>query len=138
MPQNYAGDLALPAPKIIYRTIKQIFPTCRIFRETPADAEAVETKGMDFTNMVIFCKKSAAAPLKFRRPVTSDLLQSSARQEFLGLKNEIPETAMLVGEGEGILRRNDTEKLAKWHVSSALGHWALMRSAIPAIVWERW
>ncbi|KAK2603516.1 hypothetical protein QQS21_004285 [Conoideocrella luteorostrata] len=134
---NYAGDLALPAPKIIYRTIKQVFPSCRIFREMPPDTEAIRTKGMDFTNMVIFCKKSADTALTFRRPTTQDFLQSSARQEFLNLKNEVPEADML-GEGDDIMRKNETAKLAKWHEKSALGHWGLMRTAIPAIVWERW
>jgi hypothetical protein len=44
--------VALPAPKMIYRTIKQVFPTCRIFREMPPDVEAIKEKGMDFTNKV--------------------------------------------------------------------------------------
>jgi hypothetical protein len=123
---------------MIYRTIKQVFPTCRIFREMPPDVEAIKEKGMDFTNMVIFCKKSGDTPLGFRHPTDKDMLQSSARREFLYLKNEIPETAMLVGDDEDILRRNETEKLVKWHEKSALGHWALMRIAIPAMVWERW
>ncbi|KIE03720.1 spermine/spermidine synthase, partial [Metarhizium majus ARSEF 297] len=135
---NYAGDLTLPPPKVIYRTIKQVFPTCRIFREMPPDAEALKTKGMDFTNMVIFCKKSDSSPLSFRRPTTKDFLQSPARREFLGLPNEIPETAMLIGGDEGILRKNETAKLAKWHETSALGHWSLMRTSIPALVWEKW
>ncbi|EFY91293.1 spermine/spermidine synthase [Metarhizium acridum CQMa 102] len=135
---NYAGDLALPPPKVIYRTIKQVFPTCRIFREMPPDTESIKTKGIDFTNMVIFCKKSDGSPLSFRRPTTKDFLQSPARQEFLGLPNEMPETAMLIGGDEGILRKNETAKLAKWHETSALGHWSLMRTAIPALVWEKW
>ncbi|TWU73036.1 hypothetical protein ED733_001734 [Metarhizium rileyi] len=135
---NYAGDLSLPPPKIIYRTIKQVFPTCRIFREMPPDTETINSKGMDFTNMVIFCRKSDELPLTFRRPTAKDFLQSPAREEFLGLPNEIPESAMLVGEDEGILRKNETDKLAKWHETSALGHWSLMRAAIPAMVWERW
>lgn len=138
LPQNYAGDLTLPPPKVIYRTIKQVFPTCRIFREMPPDAESLKTKGMDFTNMVIFCKKSDSSPLSFRRPTTKDFLQSPARREFLDLPNEIPETAMLIGGDEGVLRKNETAKLAKWHETSALGHWSLMRTSIPALVWERW
>ncbi|KHN99112.1 spermine/spermidine synthase [Metarhizium album ARSEF 1941] len=135
---NYAGDLTLPSSKVIYRTIKQVFPTCRIFREMPPDMEAVKTTGLDFTNMVIFCKKTDDSPLSFRRPTAKDFLQSPAREEFLPLPNEIPETDMLLGEDEGILTRNETSKLAKWHETSAIGHWSLMRLAIPAMVWERW
>lgn len=103
----------------------------------PPDVEIIKSKGMDFTNMVIFCKKSSDTALTFRRPTAKDFLQSSARQEFLDLKNEIDETAMLVGN-DGIMRKNETEKLAKWHQESAMGHWTLMRSAIPAMIWERW
>ncbi|KND88209.1 Polyamine aminopropyltransferase [Tolypocladium ophioglossoides CBS 100239] len=134
---NYAGDLTLPAPKIIYRTIKQVFPTCRIFREMPPDAQAIKDKGADFTNMVIFCKKSAA-PLKFRAPTTKDYLQSSAREDFLHLKNEIPQAEFLSGDDATILRGNDTSVVAKWHEQSAMGHWAVMRTALPAKVWEQW
>ncbi|KAG6032569.1 hypothetical protein E4U41_007211 [Claviceps citrina] len=138
--QNYAGDVNLPAPKIVYRTIRQVFPTCRIFREMPPDAERIKTdKGMDFTNMVIFCKKSSTEPLTFRRPQAADYLHSSARREFLGLSHEVAEEDMMGGsEGAGIMRSNETGKVAKWHAKSAMGHWSLMRTAIPAFVWERW
>lgn len=134
---NYAGDLNLPAPKIIYRTIKQVFPICRIFREMPPDVESIKTKGMDFTNMVIFCRKSPTAALTFRPPTVEDCLQSAARQEFLILSHEVPEGDML-DEGADIMRSNETDKVAKWHVQSAMGHWGLMRTSIPAFVWERW
>ncbi|KAG6010927.1 hypothetical protein E4U21_002597 [Claviceps maximensis] len=135
---NYAGDISVPAPKIVYRTIKQVFPTCRIFREAPPDLESIKTdKGMDFTNMVIFCNKSPSEALRFRRPTAADCLQSSARQEFLLLSHEVDEGDML-GEGADVMRRNETFKVAKWHDKSALGHWSLMRSTIPAFVWEKW
>ncbi|GAO16302.1 hypothetical protein UVI_02016890 [Ustilaginoidea virens] len=134
---NYAGDLSLPAPKVIYRTIKQVFPTCRVFRETPPDVEAIKSNGADFTNMVVFCKNSVDSPLTFRRPTPKDYLESSARREFLQLTNEVPEAEILGGNQE-LVRRNGTEKVAKWSVKSALGHWALMRTAVPAKVWERW
>ncbi|POR34404.1 Polyamine aminopropyltransferase [Tolypocladium paradoxum] len=134
---NYAGDLALPAPGIIYRTVKQVFPTCRIFREMPPDAEAIKEKGTDFTNMVIFCTRSAM-PLTFRAPTTEDYLQSSAREEFLHLSNEIPQAEFLSGGDATILRKNDTSAVVKWHEQSAMGHWAVMRTALPAMVWEQW
>jgi hypothetical protein len=41
-------------------------------------------------------------------------------------------------EGAGILRRNETERLVKWHEMSALGHWAVMRTVLPEEVWEAW
>ncbi|KAJ6437794.1 hypothetical protein O9K51_09622 [Purpureocillium lavendulum] len=134
---NYAGDLSLPPPKLIYRTIKHVFPTCRIFRESPRDAEAAKGAAPDFTNLVIFCKKTSG-PLRFRAPTVSDYLQSPARQEFLHLKHEVPQEELLAGDDASVLSRNDTSAVVKWHQTSALGHWAIMRSALPDMIWEQW
>ncbi|UNI18234.1 hypothetical protein JDV02_004513 [Purpureocillium takamizusanense] len=134
---NYAGDLSLPTPKLIYRTIKHVFPTCRIFRESPVDAEAAKGHAPDFTNLVIFCKKTAG-PLRFRAPTARDLLRSPAREEFLALKHEVAQDVLLSGEDASVLSRNDTSAVVKWHETSALGHWAIMRNALPDMVWEQW
>jgi hypothetical protein len=134
--QNYAGDLSQPAPRIVVNTINEVFPTCRIFRESPPDATVLDAAGMDFTNMVIFCKKTDT-PLTFRHPVVEDFLQSRARQMFLEPKHEVKESE-LYGEDVGILRRNNTDVLTKWHESSALGHWAVMRTVLPPRIWELW
>ncbi|KAM4063066.1 spermine/spermidine synthase domain-containing protein [Hirsutella rhossiliensis] len=134
---NYAGDLALPAPGIVFRTIKHVFPTCRIFREVPRDDVALKEVGVDFANMVIFCTKTSS-PLTFRMPTQADHLQSAIRQEFLRLQHEIPQTELLSGDDASILRKNDTGALVAWHEQSALGHWAIMRTVLPAWVWERW
>lgn len=99
-------------------------------------AEA-EQRGVDFTNMVIFCTKMAS-PLKFRDPTAGDCLNSPAREQFLHLRHEIPQAGFLSGDDAGILRSNDTSALARWHDQSTLGHWAIMRTAVPALVWERW
>lgn len=137
LPQNYAGDFTLPAPQIIVRTITEVFPTCRIFRESPADAAAIETGAADFTNMVIFCKKTTT-PLKFRRAIDRDFLHSLARREFLEPKHEIQLADFLAGEDTGMLRKNNTASFEKWHQTSARGHWAVMRTVLPASIWERW
>lgn len=42
------------------------------------------------------------------------------------------------GEGKGVLWRNGTEVFKKWHESSALGHWGVMRTVIPPEIWEGW
>ncbi|PFH62384.1 hypothetical protein XA68_13823 [Ophiocordyceps unilateralis] len=136
---NYAGDLALPAPTVIFRTIKRVFPTCRVFREVPPDAKAIELDGADFANMVIFCTKSNA-PLTFRRPTQADHLESATRKQFLNLDHEMLESEFLSRDEDEttILRRNDTSAVEKWHEQGALGHWAIMRRMLPASVWERW
>ncbi|KAK0385243.1 hypothetical protein NLU13_7719 [Sarocladium strictum] len=133
---NYAGDLSQPAPKIIVNTINEVFPTCRIFRESPPDPSVLEAANMDFTNMVIFCKKTDT-PLTFRHAVVEDFLHSRARQMYLEPKHEIMQSE-LYGEDVGILMRNNTEVLTKWHESSAVGHWAVMRTVLPPKIWEMW
>lgn len=56
-------------------------------------------------------------------------------------KHEVTEEDLAVGSGgvdEGILTKNETEKLEKWHEESALGHWGIMRVVLPDHVWENW
>lgn len=134
---NYAGDFALPPPAVVVRTIREVFPSCRIFREHPRDEEVFETAKSDFTNMVIFCTKLSMG-VTFREPTQRDLLNSPSREAFLVPKHEVREEDFLVGREEGVLLRNDTVKLEKWHQTSALGHWAVMRTVLPDAVWNNW
>ena len=135
--QNYAGDFMLPSLRIVVDTIREVFPSCRIFREFPREDAAVERDGLDFTNMVIFCTK-LEKPITFRQPNRRDLLNSPSRETFLVPQHEVKESDFLAGKDQGILRKNDTEKLAKWHQASAVGHWNIMRTVLPSIVWESW
>ncbi|KAL2021243.1 hypothetical protein VTK56DRAFT_7322 [Thermocarpiscus australiensis] len=155
---NYAGDFALPPPRIVVRTIRAVFPACRIFREHPRDEADFAKTGRDFTNMVIFCVKQATSPqhqqqqqqrsrISFRMPNERDLLNSPSRRAFLLPQYEVREEDFVVARGkeeeeeeeeEGILRKNETGRLAKWHEMSALGHWTVMRKVLPDAVWEAW
>ncbi|CAM1506435.1 Fc.00g060760.m01.CDS01 [Cosmosporella sp. VM-42] len=134
---NYAGDFGLPTPKMIVRTIRQVFPSCRIFRESPRDEDNVKEWGSDFTNMVIFCRKTIEE-ITFRRPVEDDFLRSRARHAFLEPKHEVMELEFLEGDDTGFLLKNNTEKVTGWHQKSALGHWGIMRTVLPAKIWEMW
>ncbi|KAM0241924.1 hypothetical protein ACHAPO_001623 [Fusarium lateritium] len=134
---NYAGDFGLPTPALVYRTIKQVFPSCRTFREHPRDENNVEKWGSDFTNMVIFCRKTPG-DIKFRRPSTGDFLNSQVRRNLLLPKHEIKEQVFLDDEGTDVLAKNDTGKVTKWHQSSAAGHWNIMREVLPGKIWEQW
>jgi hypothetical protein len=134
---NYAGDFALASPAVVVRTIREVFPSCRIFREHPRDEAVFEKSGSDFTNMVIFCTK-LSVPVTFRKPTQRDLLNSPSREAFLLPKNEVRDEDFVVGREEGVLFKNDTAKLEKWHQTSALGHWAIMRTVLPDAVWESW
>ena len=134
---NYAGDFALPPPGIIVRTIKTVFPPCRLFREHPRDDADFAKSGRDFTNMVIFCTKQPGS-ISFRVPNERDLLNSPSRRAFLLPQHEVREGDFVADEKEGILRSNETERLSKWHEMSALGHWGVMRTVLPEAVWEAW
>ncbi|UKZ80967.1 hypothetical protein TrVFT333_008733 [Trichoderma virens FT-333] len=137
---NYAGDLMLPNPKSIVRTILQNFPTCRLFRENPPDDKAIAQMGSDFTNMIIFCRK-ANGELTFRDPVQADYLNSPSRHNFLKPQNEVlPGDIFSYGKGgeEGFLFRNGTDKVKEGQHPNAAGHWAVMRNTLPATFWERW
>ncbi|KAK0673013.1 S-adenosyl-L-methionine-dependent methyltransferase [Cercophora samala] len=137
---NYAGDFALPPPRIVTNTIHSVFPACRAFREHPRDMEDFTKNQRDFTNMVMFCTKSTSGEVKFRHPSNRDLLNSPSRQAFLYPQHEVKEEDFVKAEGEaeGVLRANDTERLVKWHESSAMGHWGIMRTVLPDAVWEEW
>lgn len=138
-PQNYAGDLLLPSARIIMQTIKTVFPTCRIFRESAAPSpEQIFQDGRDFTNVVIFCT-NAADDVKFRTPTDKDMLGSGARKMFLLPRHEVDPDVFRLEEGDGgILSRNDTERFRGWQQKSAMGHWAVMRTVIPEGIWEGW
>ncbi len=141
--QNYAGDLSLPASSHVIRTIFSVFPTCRIFREALPEeppSESPSEKTEDFTNMVIFCKhpSSSDKPLTFRQPLLTDFLESGARQQYLFPKPEL-EIKKEVFELEGpVLKRGQTRHLERWHRRSAVGHWRIMRTVLPDVVWENW
>lgn len=127
-------------------TIRAVFPACRMFREHPRDEKDFAATGVDFTNMVIFCTKqpqqAGAEPsgISFREPTARDLLNSPSREAFLLPKHEVLDSDLVesVGAAAGVLRRNETERLVKWHEQSALGHWAVMRTVLPEAVWKAW
>ncbi|PLB45855.1 S-adenosyl-L-methionine-dependent methyltransferase [Aspergillus steynii IBT 23096] len=131
---NYAGDVSEYPAALTVRTIEAVFPSCRIFREEVGNSETA-----DFTNMVIFCKKSPA-PLTFRDPVPGDYLRSKFRETYLMPKHEVdPSAFMSVREGgRAVLRAKETGRLHKWQDQGALQHWAIMRKVLPDAVWENW
>jgi hypothetical protein len=44
----------------------------------------------------------------------------------------------LTSGGTDIMKRGQEHALAKWQSRSAVGHWAVMRTVMPARVWENW
>lgn len=127
----------LPPPKIVVQTIREVFPSCRIYRENPRNATAVELEQIDFTNMVIYCLKSDR-PVRFRRATAADMLRSRTRENFLPPRHEVSEEDFKAKGAVETLRSNDTAALEKWHEKSALGHWEVMRTVLPDFFWENW
>lgn len=135
---NYAGDLAMSSTSLIYRTITEVFPSCRVFRED----EQVGEEGMkardengEFTNMVFICRKRGNA-VKFRKAVEADFLGSASRRSYMVPKYEVA-ASRFQRQGE-LLTKANRKALEKLHVQSAIGHWKLMRKVIPAPIWENW
>lgn len=133
--QNYAGDISLYPTGLSIRTIKSIFPTCRLYREE-TDSEI----GMDFTNMVIFCTKDPLTPLTFRDPVPADFLGSRFRARYLVPRQEVDAARFEYVEkgGKRILYDKGVDALHKFQDRTALEHWKIMRTVLPDRVWEGW
>lgn len=136
---NYAGDLLLPIAASVVSTILTVFPTCRIYRESaPVGPGAAD----DFTNMVLFCRKSANEPLTFRKPTSADFLGTGARKDFLLPHHEIDVSAFgidpkAVNETTRINKKT-IPTLARSQEKGRLGHWHVMRGVLPDAVWENW
>ena len=134
----------MPSASLVVRTVKSVFPKCRLFREDALpngfSAPDIETPTEDFTNMVMFCRKSKGA-FTFRTPIEADYLGSQARQQFLLPLHEIDNSYFEGRKGDkevGILRKGHTKVLGNYQQSSAVGHWRIMRTVLPDVVWENW
>lgn len=134
---NYAGDLALYPTGLVVRTIQAVFPSCRIFRE---QAATKDDENSDFTNMVLFCKKSTETPLTFRDAVSADYLGSKSREAYLVPKHEMDFSifAKIPPKGRRILIAKEVGRLHKYQDRAALEHWSIMRTVLPEAVWENW
>ena len=135
--QNYAGDLRLPIAASVVRTVESVFPKCRLYRES----EPPKTpKATDYTNMVMFCRRKPE-DFTFREPVEADFLGSPARRQHLKPQHVIPTSYFKTGrqrKGEILRRGQITQEMQESTVASAIGHWHLMRTVIPDVVWENW
>ncbi|KAI1166221.1 spermine/spermidine synthase [Nemania serpens] len=135
---NYAGDFTLPPLSIVINTIRDIFPSCRIFRENePPSKDKVEEARHDFDNVMIYCVKTNDK-ITFRKPVEADYLQSISRRQFLVPQHEVSLSAFSTRDEVGILRANETGKLARWHDQSAIRHWEVIRTVMPSEIWNQW
>lgn len=90
--------------------------------------------------MIVFCKKSAASPLRFRDPVPADFLGSKSREAYLMPKHEISPAIFQEVEkgGRPVLRESEIGRMKKFQDRNALAHWSIMRQVIPDKIWESW
>ena len=137
---NYAGDLTLGSTRLVLNTIHAVFPACRLFRDSPAPDDHKEGES-DFINMVIFCVKDDHGKGKkavgFRKATSKDWLGSIARRNFLQPQDEL-EVRFEYEKGGQVMGRADVAELEAYHEEGAVSHWKIMRSVLPAGVWEMW
>ncbi|KAI4916879.1 hypothetical protein J4E90_003383 [Alternaria incomplexa] len=140
---NYAGDLTLGSTRLVLNTIHAIFPACRLFRDSPPQAEHKEGEA-DFINMVIFCVKNdhglGKAAVNFRDTVQKDYLGSIARRNFLQPQEKLEVNYDFVSKENGgrVMGNADVGELEKFHEDGAVSHWKIMRTVLPEGVWEMW
>jgi hypothetical protein len=137
---NYAADLTLPPPRIVLSTIHTVFPTCRIFRDSP---ENPSDNANTFINMVVFCTKSKTRPLTFRKATEADWMGSLSRREFIppaqNLEIRLEDIVDIASrKDQVILKRGNEGIIEKFHRDSAVKHWGLMRNVLPDTIWENW
>ncbi|KAJ5280139.1 hypothetical protein N7478_005511 [Penicillium angulare] len=133
---NYASDITLYPTGLIARTIQAVFPSCRMFRET----EANNNDNSDFTNMVLFCKKTTGSTITFREPTQADYLGSKSRESYMVPKNEMDASmfSTIPPAGRRVLVEKELGRLHKFQDRAALEHWEIMRKVLPDAVWENW
>lgn len=140
---NYAGDLSLGSTRLVLNTIHAIFPACRLFRDQPP-SENLKPGEADFINMVVICVKSdngrGKQAITFRQPKQKDFLGSIARQNFLMPKEELEVKYDYVKPENGgrTMGKAEVGELEKYHKEGAVSHWKIMRTVLPAGVWEMW
>jgi hypothetical protein len=140
---NYAGDLSLGSTRLVLNTIHAVFPACRLFRDQPTSETHAEGDA-DFINMVVICVKNdhglGKDGIKFRQPSKKDFLGSIARQNFLLPKEELEVKYEYVKREDGgkVMEKKDVGELEKYHREGAVSHWKIMRTVLPAGVWEMW
>ncbi|KAF2714445.1 hypothetical protein K504DRAFT_456670 [Pleomassaria siparia CBS 279.74] len=140
---NYAGDMSLPATRLVLNTIHSVFPACRLYRDSPPPPDR-KPGDPDFINMVVFCIKNdggkGKSAITFRQADEGDWKGSLARQNYLRPKEnfEIMYDYVLPEKGGKIMKKADVGELEKWHKLGAISHWRIMRTVLPDAVWELW
>ena len=94
--------------------------------------------------MIVFCTKSPNGTITFREPVAADWLGSWARKQWVPPKSdrELKYASIVSDEDEGnedlVLKKGQEGKLETWHPQMASEHWRIMRTVMPARIWELW
>ena len=93
--------------------------------------------------MVVYCVKTNT-PIEFRPAKKEDYLGSITRKHFI-IPVEGQEVKLVEIGGQDrrwqhtdILTRGNESIIEEYHPQSAMRHWQIMRTVMPAGVWENW
>ncbi|KDQ20086.1 hypothetical protein BOTBODRAFT_27508 [Botryobasidium botryosum FD-172 SS1] len=136
---NFAGVLVSDASRSILATLLRSFAQCRIFHDGDVDS-GEELKPSGFINIIIFCTPSADS-FEFRASDESDYLGSYMRQILLSsLPRREIDIKMIRGDespaDEKWILSDTHNPLEEWQRASAMEHWKIMRTVLPAHAWE--
>jgi hypothetical protein len=93
--------------------------------------------------MVIYCIKTPGE-IEFRATSNDDYLGSMARRQFLPPDESLQMRLVEIGgqdrrwTHEDILKRGNESIVEEYHSEAALRHWQIMRTVMPAGIWELW
>lgn len=130
---NYAGQIDDPLTRLVLNTIDMTFDRqCEIYGDDPPANE----NQASFNNFIVFCRNTAG-PIRFRKPTAADFQDSLIRKDHLlpkpAQRIEFPARAH---QSEAVLDSKDLLKWRKSQAESAKRHWQVMRTVLPAAVWE--
>jgi hypothetical protein len=93
--------------------------------------------------MVVYCVKTPTE-IEWRLTTNEDYLGSIARRQFLPPDEGMEIKLVDIGPGDrrwtqqDILTRGNTSVIEDFHPEAAMKHWRIMRTVMPAAVWENW
>ncbi|QIW95673.1 hypothetical protein AMS68_001191 [Peltaster fructicola] len=128
---NYAGDLNMPLTAKVLNTIDLAFDQqCEVYSDEAARKDgSVEP----FSNFIVFCRNTPGE-ISFREPKASDYLGSISKRSYL-----LPKPDQRIAKSWSVHGELHAKDLGRWRSAqeqSATKHWRVMRTVLPAKVWE--
>lgn len=132
---NYAGDLDMPLTVKVLNTIDLAFDRqCAVYSDEAARKDgSIEP----FSNFIVFCRNTPGQ-ITFREPKSSDYLGSLSKRSYLLPKSDqrVAKTWLGKDTAGDVLLAKDINKWKRAQEQSAMKHWRIMRTVLPARIWE--